>query len=213
LRKENSDKIAVIGGSGRTGRQVVQQLLQSGYQIRLLMRDPDKLAIMDERIEVVKGDVRDSNSIHSLLEGCNAVISTLGQPKGEKAIFSTATNHIIATMDQYGIKRYITVAGISVNTPNDKKDFRCKMTSFFMKLIFPAIMSDKQRQLEIMMKSNIDWTLVRVPLIIESDSIGKVKVQLERSPGKSVTSADLAEFLIKQINDTKYFGKCPFATN
>lgn len=213
MKEISSDKIAVIGGSGRTGRQVVNQLIQSGYHIRLLMRYPEKLKINNERIEIIPGDARDKKSVRSLLEGCTSVISTLGQPKGEKPIFSTSTQNILTAMNEYNIRRYIAVAGIAVDAPNDRKDISCRIRSFILKLSFHRIMSDRQKELEILTESDVDWTLVRVPLIIDAPASGKIRISLERPSGKKISSTDLADFLIKQISDMNYIKKCPFITN
>ena len=81
-------KIAVIGGSGKAGKYLVKQLIHQGFSLKALHRFPEKFPIKSPLIEVVKGDVRDDEAVHSLVKGCQAVISTLGQPRGEPPIFS-----------------------------------------------------------------------------------------------------------------------------
>lgn len=213
MNNNHSYKIAIIGGTGRAGRSLVNQVLKNGYSIRMLVRNPEKLSLNDDKVEVIKGDARSIESIQSLLEGCDVVLSTLGQPKGETPIFSTATSNILNTMKAKGIKRYVLVTGMGVNVPGDKKSFNSKLVSRMMKMMFPAIMSDKQKEYELLSKSDREWTLVRLPLIQEGDSMGNIKVKLECSPGKKISSADLADFLIDQITDTKYIKKAPIVAN
>ena len=42
-----------------------------------------------------------------------------------------------------------------------------------MRCIFSKMMIDKQKELEILMKSDLDWTLVRLPLVKEGLPVGK----------------------------------------
>ncbi|MFC7345236.1 NAD(P)-dependent oxidoreductase [Chryseobacterium zhengzhouense] len=93
--------IAVISGTGKSGRYLVQKLLENNYSIKLLLRSPENSELQNPLFEIIKGDARDYHSITKLLEGCNVVVSTLGQPKEEKSIFSDATNNIIKAMEYY----------------------------------------------------------------------------------------------------------------
>ena len=213
MSEQKFGKIAVIGGTGKAGRPLVKQILKKGHSVRMLVRNPEKVTIMDERLEIIKGDARNPESIQTLLEGCDAVLSTLGQPKGEKPIFSTATSHILNAMTEKEIKRYVLVTGMGVNVSGDKKGFKDKLMSKMMKMMFPAIISDRQKESEILSKNNMDWTLVRLPLIVEELSRGSIKIHTEHVPGKKITSEDLADFLFNQISDTEYIRKTLFIAN
>lgn len=64
--------ILVTGATGRVGRQVVQQLVQRGADVRVLVRDPSK-ADFPASVEIVKGDLLDIDSLRSAFKG----VSTL----------------------------------------------------------------------------------------------------------------------------------------
>lgn len=206
-------KIAIIGGTGKAGRSLVRRALLDGYHVRMLVRNPDKLSFSNDHIEIVKGDARDIKAIVSVLEGCDFVISALGQPKKESPIFSTATSHIISSIQENHIKRYVLITGMGVDIPGDKKNIISIFSSKIMHLLFPSIMSDKQKEVGILLESQIDWTLVRLPYIKEGPATGKIKVSLEHPLGKSISSEDLAQFLIKQIIDNRYVKRAPFVSN
>ncbi len=80
-------------------------------------------------IEIIKGDARDYTTILSVTENCTAVMSTLGQPKGEPPIFSTASANIIRAMIENQIKRYIVVTGLSIDVPLDRKGLKTALAS------------------------------------------------------------------------------------
>jgi len=210
---QNKPKIAVIGGTGKSGKYLVQQLLSKGFPFKMLLRSPEKFQIKNPLVEVIEGDARDYNSVRSLIDGCGAIISTLGQPKGETPIFSQATKNIIRSMNEYQIKRYIVITGLNVDTIFDKKSTKTTFATEWMKTNYPETTADKQTELNILLKSAIDWTLIRLPLIELTDKKSEIKASLEDCPGDKIGAGNLADFLIEQLTDNKYLKKSPFIAN
>ena len=48
-------KIAVLGGGGRTGKYLVNQLINSGFQLKVLLRHPEQFLIQSQQIGIVTG--------------------------------------------------------------------------------------------------------------------------------------------------------------
>ncbi|HXB10979.1 MAG TPA: NAD(P)H-binding protein [Bacteroidia bacterium] len=210
--KQNK-KIAIIGGTGKSGKYLVKELINQSFQIKLLLRDPKKLKVENPLIEVIEGSVRDYDTVKTLLTGCAAVISTLGQPKGEPTVFSQATRNIIKAMAETGIKRYIVTTGLNIDTPFDEKSPKTKFATEWMKTNYPETTNDKQVEYSILFESNADWTLVRLPLIELTDNRQKIAVSLKDCPGDKISATDLAHFLLEQLTDTDYLCKAPFIAN
>ncbi|WP_312768322.1 NAD(P)H-binding protein [Epilithonimonas sp.] len=206
-------KIAVIGGTGKAGSFLVKKLLEKGFQIQLLLRNPENFSNQNPLIEIVKGDARDYDSINELIKTCDVVISTIGQPKGEKSIFSDSTKNIIQSMNSNGIKRYIVITGLNVNTLFDNKNEKVKMATEWMYQNYPETTLDKQKEYELLTESNLGWTLVRLPVIIQTDESFETEANLYDCIGEKISANDLSEFLISQIDDETYFRKSPFLYN
>lgn len=209
----NTYKIAVIGGTGKSGQYLVKHLLEKGHSLKLLLRHPENFTLQNPLIETVKGDARDEAAIHKLIMGTDLVMSTLGQPKGEKSIFSDAAGNIIKAMDSHGISRYIVTTGLSVNTSSDQKNERVKMATEWMYQNYPETTADKQKEYELLLESNLDWTLVRLPLINLTDENFTTEANLTDCKGENISAADLAEFLASQIENSDYIRKSPFLYN
>ncbi|HLO59889.1 MAG TPA: SDR family oxidoreductase [Bacteroidales bacterium] len=210
---EQHIKIAVIGGTGKAGKYLVNQLVNNGFNSKVLLRNPDKLEITSHLIEKVTGDVRNYESVYSLIEGCSAVISTLGQTKGESPVFSQATVNIIKAMNALNVHRYIMITGLTLDTIHDNKSFRTRLLSKIMKLSFPDIIADKQKEYSFLSASNLNWTVIRLPVIKQTKSSGEIKISLTDCPGKIISSTDLANFLISQLSDDNFIRKTPFIAN
>lgn len=209
----STDKIALLGATGKSGNYVLREVLRAGYPCRLLLRDPSTLPETHPLIEVVQGDARDPEALLRLLEGCTAVLSTLGQPAGESSIFSTATRHVLQAMKHYGIQRYIVTTGLSVDVPGDEKEPAVQQATDWMKRHYPETTIDKQKEYEVLAASGVLWTLVRLPLIDLTDDPGQLQTDLHHCPWPRVSASGLAQFLVRQLKDDSYHQKAPFAGN
>lgn len=203
-------KLAIIGGTGKSGKYLVQQLLNQGFQFKMLLRNPDNFHITSTQIEIVQGDARDQEAVFNLLKDCQAVISTIGQPIGESSIFGDASRNVLQAMEQLGINRYILLTGLNVDTPFDQKSPKTKFGTDWMKENYPKTTLDKQLEYEMLVKSKIDWTLVRLPLIEQTIERRLVDTSLEDCIADKISATDLADFLIKQLTDTTFIRKAPF---
>ncbi|MEO6229514.1 MAG: NAD(P)H-binding protein [Ferruginibacter sp.] len=210
---ERKNRLAVLGGGGRTGKYIVTQLLSQGYRVKLLLRNPENFQLNSPFIDILKGDAIDTETIHSLIEGCQAVISTVGQRKDESLVASQATINILKAMAEYGIQRYVLVVGINVDTPFDRKGTETHTATEWMKMNFPVIQADRQKTYSILSTSDVNWTLVRVPFIEFTESRGDTIVSLEDCCGNKISAADIATFVIGQLSDDTYIKKSPFITN
>lgn len=206
-------KIAILGGGGKTGKFLVNQLVRQGYQLKLLLRHPENFKIESPLIEIIKGDAVDEKSIQLLLKDCEAVISTVGQRLGEPLVPSQACVHVLKSMTTFKIRRYIRLAGLNLDTPFDNKGEKTRMGTEYMKTHYPVIHVDIQKMYGILSASDVDWTVVRVPLIEFAASKGKLIVDLEDCKGDHISAADIATFLIEQLSDDTYFKKAPFLAN
>ncbi|EMY8531766.1 MULTISPECIES: SDR family oxidoreductase [Bacillus cereus group] len=210
---ESTNKIAILGANGKAGKILVNEALEKGYQVKILTRNSTNTEKINKNIETIIGDARNFSTIQDLLQGCSAVINAVGQPKNESYIFSTVTKHILEAMKEFKIKRYIVISGGSLNVTGDQKRIVNKIGATLFKLFLPKMMQDKYKELQIIQNSEVDWTIVRLPFVIEGNGIGSIKESLVDMPGIKIQNGDIAPFIVKQINSDRYVGKCPFISN
>ncbi|MCR8646015.1 NAD(P)H-binding protein [Paenibacillus sp. N1-5-1-14] len=210
----NPYKIAIIGGTGKVGRYIASKALENGYQVRMLVRNPEKLSYRDARIEIVEGNVRNLEDIRKLLKDCQIVINTFGQPIKEKPIYSSVTENIIEVMTDLQIDRYIGVTGGSLTINGDKKSIINRVGAKLFEIIYSNMMIDKKKEWHILNQNKlIKWTLIRLPFIVDGTEIGFIKENLTDMPGTKITNRDIATFIINQIENLKYLQKAPFISN
>jgi len=206
-------KIAVLGGGGRTGKYLVNQLINSGFQLKVLLRHPEQFHIQSPQIEIVKGDATHPESVRQLVERCDAIISVVGQRPGEPLVACRATQNLLDAMNELGIKRMILLAGLNVDAPSDRKGKETLMATEWMKTNYPEIHADRQKSYALLEQSSVNWTLVRVPFIEFQEASGELAVNLEDCPSGKINAGSLAVFLVYQLSDESYYRKAPFVAS
>lgn len=204
--------IAIIGGTGKSGQFLVQQLLQDGFRIKLLVRNPLHAPAAHPQLTIVPGEVGNYHSILHLLEGCTAIISTLGLglPASEPTIFTQSTTHVLLALHALGLRRYIVTTGLMVDTPFDRKGKQTTEATAWMRQTYPMSTANKQQEYDLLAASELDWTLVRLPVIHQTTEAPPISISLEDSPGNAISATSLARFLIGQLKDTAFLRKAPF---
>ncbi|MFL6597838.1 MAG: NAD(P)-dependent oxidoreductase [Chthoniobacterales bacterium] len=105
-------KLFVIGATGRTGQEIVQQALARGHQVTAFVRSPENITAKSERLTVLKGNVLDENQLFNAMQNHDAVISTLG-PRQVFKPSSMLHDSALATtraMDRAGVKRLVVLS-------------------------------------------------------------------------------------------------------
>ena len=75
---QGGETILVTGATGQQGGAVARHLLQNGFRVRALTRDPEKPAagaLRDDGAEIVQGDLDDRASVRRALDGVYGVFS------------------------------------------------------------------------------------------------------------------------------------------
>jgi len=96
-------KIAVIGGTGRAGSRIVDELLRRGHDVSVIVRHPEKVAARPG-LSAVEGDVLDVDGLARRLAGHDAVVSAVRFIDSDPA-------KLIAAVRQAKVARYLVVGG------------------------------------------------------------------------------------------------------
>jgi putative NADH-flavin reductase len=202
--------VALIGGTGRTGQLVLAELLRRGHTVSVLARDPAKLGEQAASVRVVTGSATDPTVITELLTGADAVVSALGPTAKESDLHTRTARLLVERMPQLGVTRFIGVSGAAIDVPGDAKGTRDRLISTLIRTAGGAASKDKQAEYRVFAGSNLDWTLVRPPRLLDSPATGHASHDA-RTPGHwSVPRADLASVMVDVLEQGLYVRQAPF---
>jgi putative NADH-flavin reductase len=208
-------KIALFGASGRTGQHVLAQALGVGHDVTVLVRDPSRVNRQDRHLKIIKGNIQDAAQLKEAVSGAQAVISVLGPTQNKPAYeISTGTENIIAAMKNLGVRRLIVSTGAGVTDPNDTPGPFNQLMNFLVQAFSRFIYKDMVEVASKIRASNLDWTIVRVPMLTDEPHTGKIRVgYVGRGIGMRIGRGDMADFILQQLTDDTYLQRAPAISN
>lgn len=206
-------KIVIFGAAGATGRIVVERALAQGHEVTAFDRHTEPLTIRDPKLTLVQGDIFNPSQVEAAIAGRDAVISVLGvRPGVTTPVCSEGTRNIIAAMQKLGVKRFISQSAFAVAALDGEwlqVPYLPIILPFFPKV--KAMFADKVLQEQEILHSDLDWIIVRPAKLTDGPGTGEyiVKDPLMIGPRAKISRADVADFLLKQVNDDTYLHRIP----
>ncbi|XP_022784843.1 flavin reductase (NADPH)-like isoform X2 [Stylophora pistillata] len=205
-------KLVIFGASGPTGRHLVQNALTKGHFVSAVVRSPDKFDISHEKLEVLKGDVFDSESLNPILQGKDAVLSCLGAHGTSvfkhTTLYSESMKSISAAMERNKVERLVCVTSWGTR----KEPGNPKIMEYLLKpLIMAGFIHDMALMERMLMETKLNYTVVRPPELKNGPAKGDYAVQegqIVPNASWSIPRADVAEFMLSSLNTQEWDRKC-----
>ncbi len=206
--------IALFGGTGKTGRRVLEKAVTAGHEVRALVRDPARLTLTHENLTVVAGDVLDADAVDQVVDQADAVLSLFGQVKGSPATLQTdGTRTIVQAMKRHGVTRIVTLSGGGLRAPQDKPGIADTVITSLLKLMAGHVLADAQGHLKELEDSGLEWTVVRGPRLTDQPGKGAYRVGwVGVNASTQISRDDLADFILSQVDDRSHLHQLPFVS-
>jgi len=197
-------RLALFGASSGTGVHLIPLLLERGFAVRAMARDPASVRVAHERLELVRGDLLDQAATTSAIAGTDAVISLAGPRKlGPTRIYSEGGRNIMAGMRATGVKR-----GVFVTALGTSRDFRMPpVLGFLAKNVVGWFLRhgwrDGARFEDELARTELEWTVLRPPALNHLAPRGRYRRGIADhlwSPFR-LSRADLARAVLDQLDD------------
>ena len=157
-------RVLVIGGSGQTGRLVIDEALERGHKVTALIRNHSTLPAK-EGLNIMKGTPVEPSNIERAFTAVQgdlptAVIVTLSSPteKGTR-VMSDAHENLIAAMKRHGVSKIATMSsfGVGSSFANITVIMRWAISNTGLKHSF----ADHNHVEEILKKSGLKYVLLK----------------------------------------------------
>ncbi len=208
-------KIALFGGTGRTGKQFLEQALAKGYSVKALVRSPQKVEQQSKQLDIMQGDVLNAEDVSKTIAGTDIVVSLFGYVKGSpKWLQTNGTKNIIAAMKKHDVQRIISLSGGGLSYPEkDEPKFMDHLIRGIMKLAVPKVLNDAIEHHKVLENSGLQWTIVRGPRLTDEARKGDYRVGwVGVNASTSIGRADLADFIVQLVEEEQYDYQMPFVS-
>ncbi|MGW3286991.1 NAD(P)-dependent oxidoreductase [Streptomyces sp. NPDC001002] len=196
--------LTVFGATGGIGQEIVRQALDSGHRVTAVVRDPARLAVTGEQLEVFRSELTDPEEVRAAVAGRDAVLSGLGaRSRKEAGVAVRLTRTVLGAMDATGVRRLVVVSAGPVGpapVPEGPVDRTARR-------IVTALLKDVYADLGAMeaelARSATDWTVVRPPRLQNKPVTGVYRTVVGGFPakGRFIGRADVAHAMLAMIGD------------
>ncbi len=196
-------KLIVFGATGGTGQQVVTQALAQGHIVTAFVRRPEAVTTQHPNLSIVQGDIVDAAAVAGAVAGHDAVLSALGTRSGPP-VLPEGTRNILAAMAQAGIRRSLWVSSFGVGDSVDQMGWiaRTVIVNVFLK----NAIAEKEIQERYIHESTGEWIIARPGGLTDGPLTGAYRVTgpSDKVGRPSISRADVADFLLKNLTDDRY---------
>jgi uncharacterized protein len=194
-------KVALFGGTGRTGGLLLAGALSRGHTVRLLARRPEAV-VSQPGVEVIAGDLltNDGAEVAETIAGCDAVLAAIGSAAlgapGEA--IGTGTAHIARSCRALGVRRVVALAGGGIL---DGADGGLRRDRVGYPAVFLPVSGEHLRAWQALEAHDIDFTLVCTPDLTDQPATGVYRLVERFMPegGKRISRADVANVMLDAL--------------
>lgn len=201
--------ITVFGANGRVGSLLVQKLTEQGHAVRAFVHGEPKQRLTS--VVYIQGDVADKASVTEALQGAEAVVSALGSwGTKDKNILTVAMKTIVPLMEAQGIRRIVSLTGADAQVDGEKHSLISHASHALFSRLAPKIMKDGETHIQLLKQSQLDWTVLRSPVMNEK---GKGTYQLSGTypmPWQTIHRHAVAQAMVDQVAVADFVKAAPY---
>lgn len=195
-------RLTILGPSGRIGHHVLEQALEAGHQVTVLVRDPARLGDAANKVNVVTGTVNDADAVDRAVAGAEAVVSAIGPDANtpeQVDRLRVGMRNTIAAMQRHGVRRIVNLSGAGITAPKERKPFLDAIATRLVRVFSGHVVAAKQAEYDELARTDLEWVAVRPGLVTDGERTGQyIAGPDELRPGGRITRADVAHLMLAQ---------------
>jgi len=201
-------RVAIFGGSGKTGKPLIEQALAAGHEVIAIARTPGKITVEHPNLLKRTGDAFDPDSVIDALKGVDAVITTVGKTdlRDKRFNLSTAAHYgVVKGMQEHNIKRLLVISSIGAAQGIKRKGLRRNLYLFFRRHYYRDMFEMEKNVLA----SGLDVTIMRAPLLYNGPITGRYRILENENYFEKlqISRDDVAHFLIGEMQNNNWLNK------
>jgi len=210
-------RLAIVAATGGIGRQLLDQAVEAAQSVTAVVRNANGLS-KTVRTFTVDLSNADPMTLQTAIKGADAVLSGLGaRSAADAGVAARGTRAIILAMKAVGVNRIVVVSAAPIGTvsspgrPNppthDPGDgfFMRHLLAPLVKAAFRRHYADLARMEDVLRESSVDWTIVRPPRLTDGPRRRHYRFAFGQNlrRGLSISRADVADFMLRAVDDPK----------
>ncbi|PYI08082.1 TrkA-N domain dehydrogenase [Aspergillus sclerotiicarbonarius CBS 121057] len=219
-------RVLVIGGTGRCGRLVIDELLERGHRVTTLARTPDTLGGARAGLDIIQGTPTELDDVRAAFKADMpaVVIVTLNAPRASDSPFATPISpprlmadcnaNVVAAMKEFGVRKTVILQAFGVGDSWARMHYLLRL---LMKTSNMSHQYEDHNDTEWEVRaSGVDYVFVRPSRLVETEET-TVKVWPEDGKGvpmmASTSRISVARWLVDVAESDEWDNSAPVITN
>ncbi|HEX6224812.1 MAG TPA: NAD(P)H-binding protein [Chryseolinea sp.] len=212
-------RVLLLGASGRTGRYVVEKIIQAGYELNCLVRDHGKIKSLSDKMTIFEGAAEKISDLEKAISNCDAIINVLNVSRNSDfpwaklrtppTFLSDVSRNVVMLAEKNNVRRIVVCSAWGVaETKND-------LPGWFRWLIDNSNIGyayrDHERQEKIVRESKLAWTIVRPAGLTNFKGDQQIIESYNNipKPRMTINRVNLARYLVDALTDARLVHKMP----
>jgi putative NADH-flavin reductase len=208
-------KISLLGSTGNLGQECLQQCLDAGHDVTVLVRSPNKLPDNAKNlITIIEGDALSFDDVITAMpQGTDAILFAIGvdEKTSPQDLCTDVTRHTLEAMRKNNIPRLVWCGGGSNLLEDDVITFGAKFVRWYSETFLKHRHTDKEHQLMLLDQNrDLCWLGIRPLQMKNGPRREEYRLGFNAFSGMSkITFADCAHAMIQMLSDNTWVGKAP----
>ncbi|MFJ7076177.1 NAD(P)-dependent oxidoreductase [Streptomyces sp. NPDC098781] len=197
-------ELTVFGATGGIGKEIVRQALEAGHEVTAVVRDPARLPLTGDRLEVFRADLTDPGALRGAVAGRDAVLSGLGaRGRADAGVAARVTRTVLAALEAEDVRRLLVVSAAPVGPAPEGEGFLDRAVRGVVSAVLKDIYADLREMEAEIARTPTDWTLVRPPRLQDKPLTGSYRTAVGGFPpkGRFIGRADVAHAMLTMVAD------------
>ena len=198
--------IIIFGSTGKTGTVLLRELLKSDHKLSVYVRSPEKLRKYKDKISIFTGSIGDQNQIKIALQGQDLIMSTFGSRTLRKTnVQEIFMQNLVAAMESEHKERLIALSAWGAGTSHKENTL---LLNILQATLLRNMFNDKNKGEAFILRSSLDYTLIRPGRITNQNSSKIVKASVVKDGlSTTISRGNLVKFMIEQIDSDTWSKK------
>jgi len=208
-------KITLLGSTGSLGQECLQQCLNAGHDVTVLVRSPNKLPDnAKDLITIIEGDALSFDDVITAMpQGTDAILFAIGvdEKTSPQDLCTDVTRHILRAMRKNNIPRLVWCGGGSNLLEDDVITFGARFVRWYSETFLKHRHTDKEHQLALLDQNrDLCWLGIRPLQMKNGPKRKEYRLGFNAFSGMSkITFADCAHAMMQMLSDDTWVGKAP----
>jgi putative NADH-flavin reductase len=175
--------------------------LEQGHEVTAFARAPEKISRNGGRLRIVGGDLFDSRQMAEAIRDSDVVLSAFGPTTLRRTHLRRDFGRtLVQSLRQAGVPRFIHVSSAFCFDEGGGLLYTVMTNTLFRNVTIDHRDADNE-----MAQSDLDWTILRPPRLLDGPATGHHRVVVNHIPkGLTITRADVASFMLQEATTPRH---------